>query len=294
MSGNHKVGRCPDWPMVKQVDVIYGPDESDIMVVNKPPGCDVFQTHYHFAGYPQLRDVVQEHYPNFAHAHRIDRTTSGCFVFGTKGKNGKGSISLLKKEWTKGVTKTYLAVVGTEQKGRDRRLPKWDEVILTMRVRHTNGTNEPCTTTLTNLGGGVIAAELTKGGRNHQIRRALHAIGWPILGDSKYGGAPGYRVMLHAWLWEFRDIKVQAQLPPDMAQWEPGGYNEPLSSFPMYPLSVRDMERLDDFRQANPGGTLGWPLPAEEHIGSCRTFYAEGVCTCGIGTTDRRRDVCRP
>lgn len=261
--------------MVKQIQVLYGPDEDDILIVNKPPGMDTFQTHYHYSGYPQLRDAVQEQFPNFAHAHRIDRTTSGCHAFGTKGKNGKGSISLLKTEWTKGVTKTYLAVVGFERKGQPRRIPKWDKITLTMHVRHTNHTNEPCTTTLIHMGNGLVSAELTEGGRNHQIRRALHSIGWPIVGDRLYKGEEGHRVLLHAWKWKFRDILVQAPLPPDMEEWEPGGYTEPLWSFPCYPLSERDMERLGEFRDANPGGTMGWPLPPEENTDEQESQFRE-------------------
>lgn len=257
MSSGYKVGLNPDWPAIIEVGVIYGPDKDDILVVNKPPGMDTFQTHYHLSGYPQLVSVVQEHYPDFAHAHRIDRTTSGAHAFGTKGRNGAGSLSILKSGWTTEVTKTYLAVVS----GR----PKWDEIALTMHVRHTGKqkSNLPCTTTLTNMGEGLIQAVLSKGGRNHQIRRALAAIDLPIIGDRLYKGAPGRRVMLHAWKWKFRDVEVQAQLPHDMEEWEPGGYNEPSWSIPVPPLSVRDMERLAKFRRENQGGTLGWPLPPD-------------------------------
>ena len=83
-SKNYKVGRGHQWPDTVYVDVLYGPDKDEIMVVNKPPGMDTFQTHYYFAGYPQLCDVVRMEYPDYAHAHRIDRTTSGCHAFGTR------------------------------------------------------------------------------------------------------------------------------------------------------------------------------------------------------------------
>ena len=276
-SKNYKVGRGHQWPDTVYVDVLYGPDKDEIMVVNKPPGMDTFQTHYYFAGYPQLCDVVRMEYPDYAHAHRIDRTTSGCHAFGTKGR-GTGSIGLLKNEWTEGVTKTYLAIVGKNDVGI---YPKWDEIVLTMHVAHTNGTNKPCTTTLTNLGRGCIAAELTKGGRNHQIRRALHAIGWPIVGDRKYGGAEGHRVLLHAWTWEFRDIKVQAQCPPDMEEWEPGGYTEALHRIEVPPLSIEDMARLAEFRARNPGGSMGWPLPpVEDDPWPVRYGYGKAMDTC--------------
>lgn len=254
MSKGYQVGRNPDWPATLQIDCIYGPDADGVVVLNKPPGMDTFNTHYHKSGYPQMCDMMRPHFPEGAHCHRIDRTTSGCHVWaGTY-----PARSYIISNWKEG-TKTYLAVLDEE--------PKWKEIILRMDVTNPGGatkeqSTKECTTTLTNLGEGLVQCELTRGGRNHQIRRALAAVGLPIVGDRLYNkDAVGHRVMLHAWKWKFRDVEAQAKLPHDMTDWEPSGYNEAQWSVEVPALTEREMERLGEFRHEHPeGGTMGWPL----------------------------------
>lgn len=260
MPKNYVVGLCPEWPARKKIPVLFHGtigDIEDVLIVSKPPGMDSFNSYYHLSGYPQLYHAVQQKYPEYSHVHRIDRTTSGVHVFGTMGR-GTGSLGKIKSEWAKGVTKTYLAVVDRD--------PKWTEIILTMDVTNHSGNSyitRPCTTTLTRRGDCVIEAELTKGGRNHQIRRALEAVGFPLVGDRLYGGKIAHRVLLHAWKWDLHGVTIQAPLPPDMAEYEPGGYTEPIDYIDVDPLSERDMERLAEFRRVNGKGAMPWPLPPD-------------------------------
>ena len=57
-------------------------------------------------------------------------------------------------------------------------------------------------------------------GRTHQIRVHLSAIGYPILGDEKYGGKKAERIFLHATSLKFPDpdkngdvTKIKSPLP---------------------------------------------------------------------------------
>lgn len=60
-------------------------------------------------------------------------------------------------------------------------------------------------------------------GRTHQIRVHLSSLGYPVLGDTKYGSKVTYpkRQMLHAWRLRFvpfgikKEIEVQANIPDD-------------------------------------------------------------------------------
>lgn len=56
-----------------------------------------------------------------------------------------------------------------------------------------------------------------KTGVMHQIRCHLAEVGYPILGDSIYGGAPAPRLGLHAWKLEIPslDLSWEAPLPED-------------------------------------------------------------------------------
>jgi 23S rRNA pseudouridine1911/1915/1917 synthase len=53
-------------------------------------------------------------------------------------------------------------------------------------------------------------------GRRHQARGHLAAIGWPLCGDSRYGGAPAPRLLLHAW-----SLDLSAAIPGETAVVDP-------------------------------------------------------------------------
>ena len=54
-------------------------------------------------------------------------------------------------------------------------------------------------------------------GRTHQLRVAMKALGAPLLGDTRYGGAASERLHLHAWalsfVWQGTARCFQAPLP---------------------------------------------------------------------------------
>ncbi|MEZ4380653.1 MAG: pseudouridine synthase [Nannocystaceae bacterium] len=61
-----------------------------------------------------------------------------------------------------------------------------------------------------------------RSGRRHQARVHLAAAGWPIVGDRRYGGEPGPRLLLHAWSLDLSpaiagERPIVAPLPPEFA-----------------------------------------------------------------------------
>lgn len=230
--------------------VLYGPDDKGIICLNKPAGLDAFHSWWHRSGYPQMIDLCRPYWPEGAHAHRIDRTTSGVHVWGEH----SAAISYLRLNWAR-CSKTYLAVIsGT---------PRWTKVLVEQNLKIA-GPYALCETELTVIGENLIQAKLTKGGRTHQIRKALRSVGFPIVNDKLYGGEDrGGRVFLHNWKWNLDDIEVQAKLPWDMEEWEPGGWTEPSFSFKVPPLTDEQIAKCEEWRTTHQKGAIPWPGPGE-------------------------------
>ena len=128
--------------------------------------------------------------------HRLDAETSGVLVFA---RTRAAAAALSQAFATQHVEKTYLArVAGTvaEDAGtidlplrsEGRRTVVADDgklAVTAWRVVHRSGA-----TTLLEV--------RPRTGRLHQIRAHLRAIGHPVVGDRRYGGPPGPRLLLHA------------------------------------------------------------------------------------------------
>jgi RluA family pseudouridine synthase len=126
--------------------------------------------------------------------HRLDRNTGGVMICA---KNKKSAAALSALAATEGMKKEYLAAVCGHLEGNgtlehdlffDRRLNKSFPVKASARkgVKHAvldyeslRHLDDPERT--------VVAVKL-RTGRTHQIRCQLAAVGYPLLGDSKYGG----------------------------------------------------------------------------------------------------------
>jgi 23S rRNA pseudouridine1911/1915/1917 synthase len=131
--------------------------------------------------------------------HRLDAATSGFLILAVT----RQAAGRLGKAFEKGrVAKRYLALCQGEP-------PNWtDKTTQTMiakdgprYVASTNGPGLRATTRFTVLGAAAgqslfLAEPLT--GRTHQIRVHLAFEGYPIIGDTFYGGAAGLRLMLRA------------------------------------------------------------------------------------------------
>ncbi len=157
-------------------------------------------------------------------AHRLDRGTSGLMLFALHARSSQG----LGRAFQQGaVNKRYLAVVAgnlgpgeivlDQPIGRDP---------LTPGRFASSSRGRPARTIVRVLARQasvslVEAQPLT--GRSHQIRVHLASAGWPILGDTLYGGATAPRLMLHARRLDLRHpitgvpLSLTAAAPADFA-----------------------------------------------------------------------------
>ena len=204
--------------------VLYRDD--DMIVLDKPAGIAVHQGggKASAAGgnlealFPALAFGMAR---NPALAHRLDRETSGCLVLGRHRK----ALAHLGKLFQRGeIEKTYWAVVvgrppeeghidlALERRSADTR--SW--------VMKAAPAGDPAATDFKVLGRGDGLAYLElkpRTGRTHQLRVHCAETGFPIAGDTLYGGdtarAASRRIHLHA-----RSIRIPRKrgLPPILVE----------------------------------------------------------------------------
>ena len=187
-------------------------EDEHLLVVNKPAGLN---THAPgpFAG-EGLYDWLKHREPRWASLaiiHRLDKETSGVMVFG---KTPPANRSLTEQFTRRVIRKTYQLLTDRlvkpgQQVVKSRIIRAGEryvssphgeaaETIFSMaadvRRLKSAGTNKNGPP---HVGGYEVKAEpLT--GRTHQIRVHAAESGFPILGDTLYGGTPAARVCLHA------------------------------------------------------------------------------------------------
>lgn len=200
-------------------------EDEHLLVVNKPAG---WNTHAPapFASegiYDWLRHR-EPRWANLAIVHRLDKETSGVLVFG---KTTLANKSLSEQFEQRTVGKRYLLV-------SDRPPAKAELSVRSNIAREGNryvglpkgAGGEPAETRfkceMWNMECGtweVTAEPVT--GRTHQIRVHAAASGFPILGDTLYGGTPAPRVLLHALEIRFKHpgsgAPVSFKAPPGFA-----------------------------------------------------------------------------
>ncbi|HEX7568891.1 MAG TPA: class I SAM-dependent methyltransferase [Verrucomicrobiae bacterium] len=178
-------------------------EDEHLLAVHKPAG---WNTHAPspYAG-EGLYDWLRHREPRWATLailHRLDKETSGILVFG---KTPLANKSLTEQFTARRVHKKYLLLT-------DRVVPKKEFTVKTTLLRvgekyaSRPGGEIAETRFVVPPSGGpnrlkpelrtVEASPFT--GRTHQIRVHAAESGFPILGDTLYGGTPAARVFLHA------------------------------------------------------------------------------------------------
>jgi len=219
--------------------VIY--EDSDIIVVDKPPGLVVHPAPGHVSG--TLVNALLHHCPTLAGiggvarpgiVHRLDQDTSGVMI----AAKSQRAMDVLAKEFSShaNMEKTYLAVVhGTPVPAEGRvenmigRSP-FDRK--KMAVVERNGkiavTRWKVLRRDAASGLSLVRCDIETG-RTHQIRVHMASIGHPVAGDAVYGrprldkllNPPPARQLLHAWRLSLKhpvtraELSFEAPVPPD-------------------------------------------------------------------------------
>lgn len=193
-------------------------ENRNYIITNKQNNISVHSGTKNFIG---LIDIFRKKYgDNIDLCHRLDKTTSGCLVFG---KNKKAIKNFTDCLLSKKVKKTYTAVIKGSFKG--------EEVINKAIYKNDKSKSKNATSKF-------LCVELLRDttlvdikiftGRTHQIRIHASQINHPILFDKKYGDTQfdeslnirKYNMALHSKEISFPDIdsniiKVSSGYPDD-------------------------------------------------------------------------------
>jgi RluA family pseudouridine synthase len=208
-------------PDALQARILYSDD--DVLVLDKPAGFAVHAAPG--AGItlePLLPALALGRKEPPALAHRLDRDTSGCLVFG---RNPQALRRLMALFAAGAVDKTYWAVV---EGAPDAASGVVDQPILKVhRGRDWRMIVDPrgqtAVTAWQVLGQGDDRTWLDlqpRTGRTHQVRLHCAALGCPVVGDGAYGARPGVgeRLHLHARRIAFRlgpsTAAIAVEAPP--------------------------------------------------------------------------------
>jgi 23S rRNA pseudouridine1911/1915/1917 synthase len=204
---------APERPPVPPLVVLL--EDEEVLAVNKPPGLPAQPTP---DGASSLLDLASAHLGRPAGlVHRLDRDTSGVTVFG---KTPRATSALAAAFRDGRVEKTYLALVASGVPARgdvDTPLQKDPSRPGRWRAVRSGGglSAETSFERLWDDGARALVRLTPRTGRTHQLRAHLTSLGFPIVGDSLYGGLPGPRCLLHAATLVIAERRLEAPRPPD-------------------------------------------------------------------------------
>jgi len=239
----HVPAPVPAIPLPEELPITVLHEDKDLVVVDKAAGMVVHPGAGHASGtlvnallhrVKDLSGVGGELRPGIV--HRLDKDTTGCLVVA---KHEKALVALQKAFKSRGVDKTYLALVHGVPKAAEARIETLYGRHPVNRQRFTGKVKEgkPAITVYRVLesfeGAALVEVDLLTG-RTHQIRVHLCEAGHPLLGDALYGAgrkAKGKaaeqaqevvgRQALHAWKLSFphprtgKPLHVEAPVPKD-------------------------------------------------------------------------------
>ena len=182
-------------PEEMPIEVVY--EDDDVIVINKPPGLVVHPAagNWHgtlmnglLARYPSSRVV-----PRAGIVHRLDKDTSGLMVIA---RTEKAQLSLVRQLQARSVSRRYLALVTGALAGEGSiREPvgRHPHVRVKMAVVEEARGGKAAVThyrSIERLAHHTLAECRIETGRTHQIRVHMQWLGFPLVGDPLYGGAP--------------------------------------------------------------------------------------------------------
>ena len=269
-------------------------EDEHLLVVNKPAG---WNTHapspYAGEGIYDWLKHREPRWANLAIIHRLDKETSGVLVFG---KTSLANRSLTEQFTGRAVQKKYLLLTDREPKQRefvakskiirageryvsgahgDEAETKFlvgDEVTSLKfqnwksEIRNQKWSETPHVVSYKQL----VAEPFT--GRTHQIRVHAAEHGFPILGDTLYGGAAFPRVCLHAAELALNhpatDKRVTFTAPVDFSA----------DARRTLRTAIINPNHTDSFRVIH-GASDGWPSWFVEQLGEFQLSQSEAALT---------------
>lgn len=219
-------------PEAIALSVVY--EDEHLLVIDKPAGLVVHPAAGHWSG--TLLNALLAHHggasalPRAGIVHRLDKDTSGLMAVG---KTLEAVTALTRAIAARSVHREYLALVHGEIR-QPQALATIDAPIARdprSRVRMAvvaDGRHARTDVALVAVGAGCSAVRCTlHTGRTHQIRVHLAFRGFPLVGDSLYGGHEALglqRQALHAWRLRLdhpvqaRPLAFEAPAPDDFAR----------------------------------------------------------------------------
>lgn len=218
-------------PYKSDIDIVF--EDDHLLVVNKPSGVASIPSQYHKED--TMAHRVKYYYNQQGYANRVihvvtrlDRDTTGLMLFA---KHGFSHAMMDRQLRSKELKKFYVALVS----GDIYSLPKEDVIRLpigrdmtSLVKRQVIETGQMGITeyTIKNSHDDIASVGIQlHTGRTHQIRVHFSAIGYPLLGDSMYGGEMDRgieRQALHCERLELRHpftnepLELRQEIPNDM------------------------------------------------------------------------------
>jgi len=213
------------------IEIIY--EDQHIIVVNKPAGIITHPTNYTKTGTLLNYVLYHTHLSKIGSplrsgvVHRLDKETSGVIVFA---KTDFAYWKLIQQFKNREIEKFYIAIV----KGKftpDKKIVEFTVMPdkdnpTKMKVHFLKGKKAMTEINLLKYVDNNLSVLVVKPitGRTHQIRLTLSYLGYPIIGDEKYGVKSELisRCALHAWKLtifhsvERKKITFTAKIPKDM------------------------------------------------------------------------------
>jgi len=174
-----------------ELDVCY--EDEDILVINKPAGLVVHPAAGNYQG-TLLNGVLHylpanENIPRAGIVHRLDKETSGLMVVA---KTLVAHQSLVKQLQAKTVSREYLAIVQGVMTGGgtvDKPIGRHPQARTKMAVLDFGGKEAVSHyRVIERFPAHTLIRVKLETGRTHQIRVHMASIGYPLVGDSTYGG----------------------------------------------------------------------------------------------------------